>query len=243
MLTALLGKISLDGKEFSINDKFQQDVLILSDELEIEELDAARFLLESQDDTSTLGRSLIECAIIRFHQQRKYALDILRVLLEIYSLECDDDEPTPLDGIKAYVEARILQSSATGQKRSIPRYMATMAEIKTWLQKLGDKIAAAQNLGQSRDAMSEEMETVEFSRISLIQQHELLGVILCRAIAKRQAETADFLKFVGVLKQANKYDCLLSMFKGTTSGKSIKLIEYSPFAARTRRLHCNIWIT
>lgn len=243
MLTAPPGKISLGGNEFSINDKFQQNVLILSDELEIEELDAARFLLESQDDTSTLGRSLIECAIIRFHQQRKYALDILRVLLEIYSLECDDDESTPLDGIKAYVEARIFQSSATGQKRSIPRYMATMAEIKTWLQKLGEKIVAAQTLSQGRDAMSEEMETVEFSRISLIQQHELLGVILCRAISKRQAETADFLKFVGVLKQANKYDCLLSMFKRTASRKSIKLIEYSPFASRTRRLHCNIWIT
>lgn len=84
-----------------------------------------------------------------------------------------------------------------------------MAEIKSWLQRLGDKLAAAQTLGQSRDSMSEEMETVEFSRISLIQQHELLGVILCRAVSKRQAETADFMNFVSLLKRADKYDCLL----------------------------------
>lgn len=208
MLT-LTGKIVLDGSEFSINEKFQQDVLILSDELDIEELDAARFLLDSQDDTSTLGRSLIECAIIRFHQQRKYALDILRVLFEIYSLENEDEESTALDGIKAYVEARMLQASATGQKRNVTRYMASMAEIKAWLQKLGDKLAAAQALGQSKDFMSEEMETVEFSRISLIQQHELLGVILCRAVTKRDTQSADFLEFVNILKRADKYDCLL----------------------------------
>ncbi|OAA76413.1 hypothetical protein LEL_06097 [Akanthomyces lecanii RCEF 1005] len=203
------GKIALDGTEFSLNESFQQDVLILSDELEIEELDAARFLLDSQDDTSILGRSLIECAIIRFHQQRKYALDILRLLFEIYTLENDDEESTVLDGVKAYVEARMLQASAAGQKRNIPRYMTAMVEIKAWLQSLGDKIAAAQAMGQTKDSMSEEMETVEFSRISLIQQHELLGVILCRAVSKRQAETADYLDFVTVLKRTDKYDCLL----------------------------------
>lgn len=205
----LVGKIALDGAEFSLNESFQQEVLILSDELDIEELDAARFLLDSQDDTSILGRPLIECAIIRFHQQRKYALDILRLLFEIYTLENDDEESTSLDGVKTYVEARMLQASAAGQKRNVPRYMTAMVEIKAWLQRLGDKIAAAQALGQTRDSMSEEMETVEFSRISLIQQHELLGVILCRSVTKRQAETADFLDFVTVLKRADKYDCLL----------------------------------
>ncbi|ATY67377.1 nuclear pore complex subunit [Cordyceps militaris] len=201
------GKIVLDGTEFSINDDFQRDALILADELEIEELDAARFLLDSHDDIPILGRPLFECAIIRFHQQRKYALDILRLLFEIYSLENNDEESTPLDGIKAYVEARMLQASATGQKRNVPRYMTAMAEIKTSLQKLGDKIAAAQAMGQI--IMSEEMETVEYSRISLIQQHESLAVILCRAVSKRQAETADFMNFVGILKRADKYDCLL----------------------------------
>ncbi|OAA53407.1 hypothetical protein ISF_08760 [Cordyceps fumosorosea ARSEF 2679] len=199
------GKIVLDGLELSINDIFQQDALTLSDELDLDELDAARFLLDSEEDPSILGRSLLECAIIRFHQQRKYALDILRILFEIYALETAE-ESTPLDGIKAYVEARVLQPGATGQKRNVPRYMTAMAEIKTWLQKLGDKIAAAQTMGQP---MSEQMETIEFSRISLIQQHESLATILCWAASKRQAETADLMNFVNVLKRSDKYDCLL----------------------------------
>lgn len=204
------GKIAIDGNEFSINEKFQQDALVLSDELDIDEVDSARYLLDSQDDPSTLGRSLLECAIIRYHQQRKYALDTLRVLLDIYSLEDEVEESTALDTIRAYVETRIFEPRPGATKRNIPKYMSAMVEIKSWLQKLGDKIAAAQALGHAKDgAMSEEMETVEFSRVSLIQQHELLGVILCRSVERRQAETADFIDFVNVLKKIDKYDCLL----------------------------------
>lgn len=158
-----------------------------------------------------MGRSLLECAIIRFHQQRKYALDTLRVLLEIYNLTDDEvEESATLEGVTAYVETRVFQPRPGSTKRIIPNYMSAMAEIKTWLQKLGDKIAAAQALGQSRDGgMSEEMETVEFSRVSLIQQHELLGVILCRSVERKQAVASDFIDFAGVLKKVDKYDCLL----------------------------------
>lgn len=91
--------------------------------------------------------------------------------------------------------------------------MAAMAKIKVWLQKLADKISAAQALSQARpDQLSEEMETIEFSRVSLIQQHELLGVILCRCVEKRQADVSDFTDFVSTLKKVDKYDNLLGSY-------------------------------
>lgn len=93
-----------------------------------------------------------------------------------------------------------------------------MARIKALLQNLGDKIAAAQTLSQGASAgMHEEMETIEFSRLSLIQQHELLAVILCRCIEKRQADVSDFLEFVSLLKKADKYDTLLGVFSSHLS--------------------------
>ncbi|KAI8662621.1 hypothetical protein NCS56_01066200 [Fusarium sp. Ph1] len=205
------GKVVIDGDEYSINDGFQQDVLTLSDEVELDELEATRCVLESQEDPSTLGRSLLECAIIRFHQQRKYVLDIVRLLLEIDGLDEDMADPEALESVKLYVAQRLLQPSmgADASKRIVPRCMASMKEIKAWLQKIGDKIAAAQTLGQSTNGMSEQMETIEFSRVSLIQQHELVGVILCRSVEMRQGSTADFLDFVATLKRMDKYDALL----------------------------------
>ncbi|POR38701.1 Nucleoporin [Tolypocladium paradoxum] len=208
--TVKSGKLSLDGNEYNINEKFQQDALLLSDEIDIDELDAARCLLDSQDDPSVLGRSLLECGIIRFHQQRKYLLDALRLLLELDGADEETEESSALEGIKMFVAARLFQSGTGGSKRYVPRCMAAMAKIRMWLQKLGDKIAAAQTLNQENaGGMSEEMETVEFSRLSLIQQHEQLGVILCRCIEKRQAEISDFLDFISILKKADKYDTLL----------------------------------
>ncbi|OAQ68044.1 hypothetical protein VFPPC_04351 [Pochonia chlamydosporia 170] len=205
------GKLSVEEQEFTINEKFQQDALLLSDELDLDEIEAAKCLLESQEDPSILGRSLLECAIIRFHQQRKYTLDALRLLLELDSVDDDPDEAGALETIKMFVAARLFQSRPGGTKRYVPRCMAAMAKIKVWLQKLADKISAAQALSQARpDQLSEEMETIEFSRVSLIQQHELLGVILCRCVEKRQADVSDFTDFVSTLKKVDKYDNLLA---------------------------------
>lgn len=206
----LVGKLSIEEQEFTINEKFQQDALLLSDELDLDEIEAAKCLLESQDDPSVLGRSLLECAIIRFHQQRKYTLDALRLLLELDSVEDDTEESGALETIKMFVAARLFQSRAGDTKGYVPRCMAAMGRIKVWLQKLGDKMSAAQALGQAKpDQLSEEMETVEFSRVSLIQQHELLGVILCRCVEKRQATVMDFMDFITTLKKQDKYDNLL----------------------------------
>lgn len=158
-----------------------------------------------------LGRSLLECAIIRFHQQRKYALDILRLLLNAEDDEDEDEDSTALEGMKLYVETRLLQT-AVGAKRYNARCIASMTDIRQWLQKLGDKIAAAQALNQSKAGeRQEEMETIEFARVSLIQQHELLGIILSCCIEKRQVKDTDFLDFVNMLKKVDKYDTLLGM--------------------------------
>ncbi|UKZ82332.1 hypothetical protein TrVFT333_010118 [Trichoderma virens FT-333] len=188
--TVKTGKVSIDGNEYSINDKFQQDVFSLSDEIDLDEVEAARYLLDSQDDVSVLGRSLLECAVIRFHQQRKYVLDSFRLLLELNNLDYEGEEPSALETIKVYVDTRLLRPSHGGAKRLAPRSAQTLGNVPT-------------------DELPEELETVEFSRVSLIQQHEALGVILCECVDKRQAETADFTEFISVLKKWDRYDTLL----------------------------------
>lgn len=185
----------------------------MSDEIDLDELQAARCLLDSQDDPPVLGRTLLECGIIRFHQQRKYLLDVLRLLLEYNSAEEDADESGALASIKMFVASRLFPAGPKGPKRLVWNCMSAMTRIKALLQKLGDKIAAAQTLNQGAPAgLPEEMETIEFSRLSLIKQHELLGVVLCRCIEKRQAEMPDFLEFVSTLKKADRYDALLGAF-------------------------------
>lgn len=193
-------------------------------------MEAARYLLESQEDTQILGRSLLECALIRFHQQRRYALDAVRILLELDGIsdsrqeEDDEDdfdngkekETRPaLEAIQVYVAERIFTSPSGDNRRErmLPLFLPAMADIKSWLQVLGDKIAAAQTLGQTGSGgMTEEAETIEFSRVSLIQQHELLGVIMCELVTKRQATVKDFEEFMEYLRRLDRYDHLLGSY-------------------------------
>ncbi|CAH0043313.1 unnamed protein product [Clonostachys solani] len=208
------GKITFGDAEYSVNEDFQQTALSFSDEVDLDELVASQYLLESQDDPSLLGRSLLECALIRFHRQRRYVLDILRLMLELESDEENLDDPRQdVHPIKIYVGERLFSSgpgSASPGNEIVPRCLATMGNIKAWLQRLGDKITAAQTLGNTQNpGLSEEAETVEFSRISLIQQHELLGVILARCVSAHQAKSAHFVEFIETLRKVDKYDYLL----------------------------------
>lgn len=203
------------GEEYSINDDFQQNTLSLADEIDLDELEAARCLLESQGDIYTLGRPLLECGIIRYHQQRKYLLDSARLLLDLDRLDEDnyDDEDSPqgLDEVRAYAESTLIRPNASGPSRTLCRCLETMTTSRTWLQRLTDKFTAAHTIGSTGPGRySEELETVEFSRVSLLQQHELLAIILCRCIEKRTATKTDFIDFISVISKLDKYDSLLS---------------------------------
>jgi nuclear pore complex protein Nup205 len=68
---------------FSINEEFQQGAKKLADTLDLDELAAARLLLEAQAESESTGRSLLTCSIVRFHQRRKELLDCIHLVFEL----------------------------------------------------------------------------------------------------------------------------------------------------------------
>lgn len=177
--------------------------LQVADEIDLDELEAARLVLESENDERVLGRSRRECAIIRFHQQRKYLLDIVRLLLELSKI---DEVPEDVeDWLGSYVSELILGDAPSSKmQKLVPRCMVAMRDIRAWLQRTADQVASATVRGHA--GFAEFRETIEFSRVSLIQQHELLSVILCYAIEKRAATNQDFTDFMASLKKVDRYD-------------------------------------
>lgn len=187
-------------------------MLQLADELDLDEIEAAKLLLDAEGDQLLLGRPLLECGIIRFHQQRKYLLDCIRLCIQLTN---DDELESDLqDVLGSYVDRHIYCAGAPGEQpvkanKIIPKAMSEMQEIKMWLQKLSDRVASASVLYSGNMAPRPEFqETIEFSRLSLLQQHESLAVILCSAIEKRQAGTEDFRDFFKLLRKCDRYDHL-----------------------------------
>lgn len=208
-LTLVPGKIEINGDEYSINDEFKQNVLNFSDEAEINELEAAAIVLASQNDPALLGRSLLECALIRLHQHRKYVLNIIRILIDLagddVSLERENSSSREL--AQQILDGVVFANQ--NSQRIVPRCMAAMRDVRAWIQKLNDKITAAAVLsGVQASQAAEELETVEFSRVSLIQQHELMSIVACRAI-ETLGEEDDFKALLAEFKTADRYDSLL----------------------------------
>ncbi|KAE8442005.1 hypothetical protein EG329_003941 [Mollisiaceae sp. DMI_Dod_QoI] len=201
--TLATGKLDFEGDQYTVNEEFKQGALKVADELNIDELDAARICLEVQEETDSSGRSLLTNSIVRFHQRRKHLLDCLRLLVQLSAdVNLDEDLRAALQAVVQQIVQPQNGSSAFAQK-----CLAAMRDIKSWLQTLGEKLSGASVLGQGQQ--EEFLETIEYQRVSLVKQHESLGVTLHYLVKENRARSAEFQTVLEVLKKADKYDNLL----------------------------------
>lgn len=221
------GKVRIGDDEYAINEDFVNDCLKVADDLDLDELEAARILLDcdAEGDTETQSRPLWECAVIRFHQERRYLLDCMRLCVE---MAADDElEPGLQDAFGAVAEDKVFGIPPPGSrpeaagKKVVPRCMEAMQSVRSMLQSMMEK-AAARNVLQQGNLVKAltNQETFDFSRASLVEQHECLATILHAAVEKRHATVNDFQDFLKTLKKVDKYDHFLG-----TSGQSLHLIS------------------
>ncbi|KAK7987638.1 hypothetical protein PG989_007953 [Apiospora arundinis] len=199
----LNGQVEIHGMDYLFNESYQEMVLQVADELDLDELEAAQLLLDSARDAATNGRSHQLCAIILFHRQRMFILNIIRLLLDLSRLGEVPEEIE--DWLGSNVDELILGiGPSTKTQKLLPRCMAAMRDIRAQLQKIFDTVLGAQVRGSA--GQSEFREIIEYSRYSLVQQHELLAVIACHCIDRRVGTTQDFTEFIAALRKIDRYD-------------------------------------
>ncbi|KAI0180056.1 nucleoporin Nup186/Nup192/Nup205 [Hypoxylon sp. FL1284] len=212
----LSGRVKISGEEYSFNKDFQELTLQVADELDLDEIEAAKLAILAEDSETALGRSRRECAIILFHTERVHMLKCVLLLLQLITDEdqlLDESDNEGFGDLVQYVSQAILREGVPGARRDpnkprfVPICMAAMSDIRMWLQKLTERVASAAVLGRAEEAQFQ--ESIEFTYLSLIQQHEFLSVILSFAIEKHAAVEQDFTDFLQVLKQATRYDAPL----------------------------------
>lgn len=197
------GQVEIHGMDYLFNESYQEMVLQVADELDLDELEAAQLLLDSARDAATNGRSHQLCAIILFHRQRMFILNIIRLLLDLSRLGEVPEEIE--DWLGSNVDELILGiGPSTKTQKLLPRCMAAMRDIRAQLQKIFDTVLGAQVRGSA--GQSEFREIIEYSRYSLVQQHELLAVIACHCIDRRVGTTQDFTEFIAALRKIDRYD-------------------------------------
>ncbi|OWP07075.1 hypothetical protein B2J93_6655 [Marssonina coronariae] len=182
------GKLDIAGDQYMINDDFQQGVLQLSSELNLDELDAAQIFLEVQDESDSSGRSGLTNSIL------------------LLQLSTDEELNEALRGDFQSLVAQIIQPDH-GAARYAQRCLSSMDDIKKSLQLVVDGLNRLPLMGPAQQA--EAMEIVEYQRVSLVKQHESLGIIMVYLVKENLAVGVDFERVQNTLRKADKYDSLL----------------------------------
>ncbi|KAK5746598.1 hypothetical protein LTR17_000614 [Elasticomyces elasticus] len=78
--------LKIDDGEYRVNEDFRQSALAVADELNLDELEAAKLCIDvTTDDPGQLGTSLALRAILHYHNQRRTLLECMRLLLQQYN--------------------------------------------------------------------------------------------------------------------------------------------------------------
>lgn len=206
LIAEFTGRLDLDGG-YTVNEDFQQTALRVADELNLDELDAARICLDSQDEFKTSGQSLFICSIIRFHQRRKYLLDCLRLTLQVSS-DVNQDPELRECLLGLIIQVVQPQDNSKDETKYVRRCLASMSgDIKQWLQKLVEKQNSISVLGQGQQAEVE--VAIEYQRVSLVKQHESLSIIVLYLVKQDHSSVADLDEVLATLRKADKFDHLL----------------------------------
>ena len=199
-----IGKLKLDEEEYEVNSDFKQIALELADSLQLDELDAAKLVLECQEDTDGSPPSVVLASASRFHERREVLLQDMRMVLK-ESIENDSEDGF---GVKMQeVVAEILETK-TGPPSNGSLYarkcISALDDVERSLANLAEQVNKAKVLGEEQARFL--LEFIDVQRVSLVRQHEALGSILCYLFRANHTTSEDLRKLVDLAKKRDRFD-------------------------------------
>lgn len=213
-----VGKIRFDEDEYTINEEFIEGTLQLADALDLDEIDSARYFLDTQDDLAILDRPNLVSGVIRFHERRQYLVECLRLVLRCV-INSDDENSNSeldervLDTLRLLLDLILdIKEGAADRSDSLSaqKCLGAMEDIEKWLQILGDRYQGNLTLGQP--SVPEYDEIMRFQQRSLEQQHESLAVILTYLIKREFTGVEDFYKLLEHLPKLDRWNNLTAHY-------------------------------
>ncbi|KAF2225848.1 nucleoporin Nup186/Nup192/Nup205 [Elsinoe ampelina] len=166
-------KITVDEVDYAINEEFRQEAIQVAEELDLDELDAARLVLETQSESADLGRPVAFGAIIHFHDEREATL---LALSSLFQRACDTDLDENRGNIQNAVDMIIRDDVDKPPSRSYywRRCIKGMEDIEGWIKRTRDRMASIQVIGETSAYVG---LILNHQRGSLVRQHESLAII------------------------------------------------------------------
>ena len=205
-LTHPAGTITVNDREYQVNDDFQQQTLELAEALDLDELDAAALFLGARAEAHELDRSQLQTAVIRFHRRRETVLLCLRILMKTAL----DNGETPVDGLPALqlaVQIIVGVQGASGLANAYgfwAKCLTSMEAIEKWLHAIVERVQSTQVVGQM--PLPGFVEIMALQRQSLTRQHENLAAICTHMIKAGYVNLDNYKSLLARAKTLDRHD-------------------------------------
>ena len=183
-------QVQIGDYEYSISNEFREGAITVADELDLDELEAAKLCLAVAEDADGMPETLPLRAILRFHRQREVLLECVRLIFrKAADLDADDEVAHHLKEVMADImmgeERRPSERSAYWR-----RCIEGLTDVEGSIQKTEERVILMANTGQS--LATPNGEALQAQRIFLAHQHETLASIMTYIIRGNHALPEDF---------------------------------------------------
>lgn len=190
-----------------MNEAFQQDALQVADALDINELEAARLLLEVQAERSLPSQSSALVVVTKFHDRRELLSQSLRLVLQSSQEHEDEDgQQSRMQDIVLHI-LDIKRGPPSNGSVYARKVISAMSDIENWQIRLTHQAQKATVLGSSQGP--EVLSFLELQRSGLFKQHEALGACLCYFFRGNYTIAEDLRKLLEIPKRFDRMDMAL----------------------------------
>ncbi|KAF2104008.1 hypothetical protein NA57DRAFT_70220 [Rhizodiscina lignyota] len=207
------GKIEIDNQQYELNDDFKAGTLQLADDLDLDELQAAKLFLEAQEEAHELDRPPHIVALLRFQRRRQLLVECFRLVVQESLQDEDEGETDELSSARAFFGDIVRQTLGfqdnllDNGSKYWRKCLGDMVDIEKWLQKLADELERVSVLGIPLPQDTSEL--LQFQHQSLLAQHEALAGVTSNLIKGGYTSHDDLRYLLSRTKQIDKYGRIL----------------------------------
>ncbi|RMX87595.1 hypothetical protein D0869_02237 [Hortaea werneckii] len=187
--------VKIEDVDYRINDDFRQAAILVADELDLDELEAAKLCIEaSPEDLRQVDVALPYRALLRFHNYRLTLLQCLRLIFQ-QRANLEDLDEVAKTLFEAVVDSLLQGPHGRSESTVIWRKcIAGLSDTEGALKKLSDHAQTVVMTGQILDEQT--MEAISLQRLLLCRQHEAIGSILTLILRVASVNEPDLREFL-----------------------------------------------
>ncbi|TKA78674.1 hypothetical protein B0A55_04507 [Friedmanniomyces simplex] len=190
--------LKIEDVEYRVNSDFRQSALAVADELNLDELDAAKLCVDvSPDDVSQAGTTLALRAVLHFHDHRRTLLECLRLILQQYNdaLTADDDGLMSIFQGPVDVIMKAQNGPPDAGSGFWNRCVDGLTDVERFFKSMSDRQQTMIMTGQV--PVGDAADALQAQQLLLTRQHEsLVAVLVCLLNGRYAIEQPGYRSFI-----------------------------------------------